>query len=121
MKKSPLLALILTLWVGTCWAELTVGELQNLCSSPDETSKQSCHQYIIGAGLGYKLGIDNAGSRVPKNLKICLPSGISESSIVTLVKMKMGELLAVYPADSKLEAVAMVSAVLTKNFKCPNP
>lgn len=118
MKKSPFLALFLALWAGACWAELTVGELQKLCSLPDEISKQSCKHYIIGAGLGYKMGIDNAGACIPQNLKICLPSGISENSIVTLVKIKMGELLAIYPADSKLEAVAMVSAVMTKNFKC---
>jgi len=53
-----------------------------------------------------------------KEKLICLPEDPRQNGVELVVRMKIGEDLAVFPRDRELPAVSVIVAVLTKQFAC---
>jgi hypothetical protein len=103
--------------------QMTVGDLQKLCTSSDEGDKVACTFYILGVTEGTSLAAnsvkDSSGEfREIKNKPICIPEGISGTALELVVKMSIGEDLMVFPADRDMPAVSFVSAVIRSKFSC---
>src|ERR1017187_6558628 len=76
--------------------QMTVGDLQKLCTSSDEGDKVACTFYILGVTEGTSLAAnsvkDSSGEfREIKNKPICVPDGISGKALELVVKMSIGE------------------------------
>lgn len=48
----------------------------------------------------------------------CIPEDISGSALELAVKMKLGQVLMVYPDDKKLDASGLIGAILVQTFPC---
>ena len=104
-------------------AQMTVGDLLKMCTSTDAGDNIACTFYILGVTQGANLvattAKDASGEfREIKNKPFCLPDDISSKALEFVVRMKMGEDLAVFPKDGELPAVSFVVAVINKNFPC---
>jgi len=51
----------------------------------------------------------------------CVPEGLSSTAMELVVKMKMGEDLAVFPADREMPAVSLVLPIIVHEFTCKKP
>jgi hypothetical protein len=107
-------------------AQMTVGDLMKLCTSSNGSDKASCSFYILGVTEGASLGSgttkDKTGTfRELKDKSLCIPDGVSATSMEFVVRKSMGEDLALFPADRDLPAVSFVIAVMTKQFPCEKP
>ncbi len=103
--------------------QMTLGDLHRTCTSDDEGDKAACTFYILGVSEGVSLATsavaDASGSfREIKDKPICLPEGISGKALELVVKMAMGQDLAVFPKDRDLPAVSFVMVVIRKQFAC---
>jgi len=109
-------------------AQMTVGDLLKLCTSSNAADKAACSFYILGVVEGASLGsggaMDKAGTYRERELKdklTCVPEGVTITAMEFLVRKKMGEDLAIFPADNALPAVSFVVAVIAKQFPCEKP
>jgi len=103
--------------------QMTVGDLLKMCTSTDAGDKVACTFYILGVTQGANLiATTTKGAsgefRGIKEKPFCVPDDISSKALELVVRMKMGEDLAVFPKDSELPAVSFVVAVINKNFPC---
>ena len=74
-----------------------------------------------GAGLGAGTVRDTSGTfRELKDKPFCVPVGLSSAAMELVVKMKMGEDLAVFPQDREMPAVSFVMGVIAHEFPCQN-
>jgi hypothetical protein len=106
--------------------QMTVGDLEKLCTSADDVSKTACRFYILGVTEGTSLATsavaDASGQfRELKDKPICVPEELSGAALELVVKMTIGEDLMVFPEDRKLTAVGFLSAVIRKKFPCQKP
>jgi len=104
-------------------AQMTIGDLLKMCTSTDAGDNVACTFYILGVSQGANLvattAKDPSGEfREIKNKPFCLPDDISSKALEFVVRMKIGEDLAVFPKDGELPAVSFVVAVINKNFPC---
>lgn len=104
-------------------AQMTLGDLHKLCTSPDESDKSACRFYILGVFEGAQMGAgtvrDKTGKfQEVKDKPICVPEGLTGSAMELAVKMKMGADLTVFPEDRSMPAVSFLIALLTKEFPC---
>ena len=53
-----------------------------------------------------------------KDKRFCVPDELSSAAMELVVKMKMGEDLAVFPKDRDMPAVSFVTALIAKQFPC---
>ena len=107
-------------------SQMTVGDLYKFCTSANESEKAACTFYILGVFEGAKLGgatAQDKGSefREAKNKRFCVPEGLTSSAMQLIVKIKMGEDLAVFPQDCEMPAVSFITAVIAHQFPCQNP
>jgi hypothetical protein len=107
-------------------AQITVGDLLELCTSSEESSKTACRFYILGVTEGASLAAstakDKAGDfRDLKDKPFCVPESLASTAMEFVVRKSMGEDLAIFPADRDLPAVSFVTAVIVKNFPCGRP
>jgi hypothetical protein len=117
------LILAIALGIPAMAVQMTVGDLLKMCTSPDASDKVACTFYILGVAQGANLVATSVKGpsgefREIKNKPFCLPDDISGTALELVVRMKMGEDLAVYPKDGELPAVSFVVAVINKNFPC---
>ena len=94
-----------------------------MCTSSNQIDKTACSFYVLGvfegAGLGAGAVRDKSGTfRELKDKPFCVPEGLSNSAMELVVKMKMGEDLAVFPEDCDMPAVSFLTAVIVKQFPC---
>jgi len=104
-------------------AQMKVGDLYKLCTSSDESDKSACRFYILGVFEGAQMVDatvqDKSGSfQEAKDKRFCVPEDLTSASMELIVKIKMGEDLAVYPEDRDMPAVSFVAAVISKQFPC---
>jgi Rap1a immunity proteins len=104
-------------------AQMTVGDLLKMCTSDDAGDKVACTFYILGVTEGASLVATSAKGpsgefREIKDKPFCVPADISSAALELVVRMKIGEDLAVFPKDGDLPAVSFVVAVISKNFPC---
>lgn len=105
---------------------MKLGDLYQFCTSSVEEAKAACRFYIFGVFEGVELTgasvQDNSGNfHEAKNKRFCVPDDLSSSAMELIVRMKMGEDLAVFPADRDIPAVSFVMAVIFKQFPCKKP
>jgi hypothetical protein len=98
-------------------AQMKVSDLQRLCASPQEADHGACTFYIWGVMEGAHLIATRAGDRG----HFCLPAGTSALDAGAVIKGRMVEDLAHYPADRDLPAVSFVTAVMTVVYPCDGP
>ena len=104
-------------------AQMKLGDLYNLCTSPNESNKSACTFYILGVFEGAQIGggtvQDKSGYfQEAKDKRFCVPEGLTSAAMELTVKMKMGADLAVYPEDRDMPAVSFVAAIIAKQFPC---
>lgn len=104
-------------------AQTTLGDLYKLCTSSNEGDKSACRFYILGVFEGAQLIGEtvqdkSGGFQAAKDKRFCVPEGLTSAAMELVVKMKMGEDLAVYPQDRDMPAVSFVTAVISKQYPC---
>jgi hypothetical protein len=123
---KTLLSVLTLLTAASCPViadQMTVGDLQKLCTSDDEAIKTACTFYIWGVTEGTQLAAnsekDSSGNfREVKDKPICLPESTSMKAVELVVKMSIGEDLMVFPKDRELPAVSFVAGVIRTKFAC---
>ena len=103
--------------------QMTLGDLYKLCTSSNEGDESACRFYILGVFEGAQLVSgtvqDKSGSfQEAKDKRFCVPEGLTSAAMELIVKMKMGEDLAVFPEDCDMPAVSFLTAVIVKQFPC---
>jgi hypothetical protein len=106
--------------------QMTVGDLEELCTSTDEVSKTACRFYILGVTEGTSLATSAVAYKSGlfhelKDKPICIPEDLSGAALELVVKMTIGEDLMLFPEDRKLTAVGFLSAVVRKQFPRQKP
>ena len=96
---------------------ITAGELQEICLGADAESKSACRFYILGIVQGMSVGMNIADGKT-KGGRPCVPEDMPSSALEVAVKLKMGQLLMVFPDDRKLDASGFVAAAIISTFPC---
>jgi Rap1a immunity proteins len=94
--------------------QMTVSNLQDICSGSDKDSKKACDYYI----LGVIEGINGAASFANDRKAFCMPEGVSLIILELIIKKNIEEDLMVYPADRDLAAVPFVLEATQKAYPC---
>lgn len=103
--------------------EMKLGDLYKLCTSSDEGDKNSCRFYIFGVFeaaqfVGGTVQDKSGNLQEAKDKRFCVPEGLTSAAMELVVKMKMGEDLAVWPKDRDMPAVSFVTGVMLTQFPC---
>lgn len=101
-------------------AEMTVGDLQEICVAYDAESKATCRFYILGITQGIELGIGIADGKT-KGGRPCIPDDVPGSTLEFVVKKFIGEDLMFYPKDREEDAAGFVGGAIVKAFPCRRP
>lgn len=123
MKLLVTLLAFMLLRSGSAFAAdsaMTAGDLQQICLGSNAESKAACRFYILGITQGIDVGM-NIADRKTQSGRPCVPENISGSALELAVKMKMGQVLMVFPDDRKLDASGFVGAAIIKSFPCQKP
>jgi Rap1a immunity proteins len=104
-------------------AQMNLGDLYQLCTSPDRSNKSACTFYILGVFEGAQIGSgtvrDKSGVfQEGRNKSLCVPEGLTSAAMELTVKTKMGADLAVYPEDRSMPAVSFLVALMASEFPC---
>jgi hypothetical protein len=95
--------------------QMTLGDLQEICSATDDYSRAACRYYILGVEEGTDLA-----SRLAKDTgRFCVPVSTRDEATVVAVKTAMVADLAVYPKDREMPAVSFVAAAIVHAYPCP--
>ena len=102
--------------------QLTAGELLEFCSSADPTLKASCRFFILGIveGVSSADGTtlkDNQFQEGKKTI-LCVPEGVSISTLVDVAQTVLRGVFQLYPDDRKLPASASVMALMSQRYPC---
>lgn len=95
-------------------AQMTMGDLYDICTASDDASVMACRFYILGVVEGTSTGARPAGAKGWP----CIPDGILSTAMVALVKLRMGEDLAFFPQDKMIPAVSFIIAAFAKQYPC---
>jgi hypothetical protein len=105
--------------------ELLAGDLYSFCVSNDQMISNACRFYVLGVVQGVGLGdgstMDASGKQMVERKKtiFCIPEGMSQTQMVSLVRDLLALDFKVYPEDKKLAAAGMVAGVMHTKFPCP--
>lgn len=120
-----LLPLLLFLTAVSCSAEeqLKLGDLYKMCTSSTPSDKAACHYYVVGVfdGASFASAVvqEASGKYVERKDKpYCVPDELDGLAKELIVRMRMGEDLAVFPQDGEMPAVSFLTAVIAKQFPC---
>jgi hypothetical protein len=94
--------------------QMTVGDLQAICTAPDQGNKHACTFYMLGVLEGSSLAAGTAGDKD----HFCVPEGVSATVLEFTVKKKIGEDLMFFPKDRDMPAVSFVGGVIQTTFPC---
>ena len=123
MRHLPRLLMLVTIVSCPAAEQMKVGDLYKMCTSSNQIDKTACSFYVLGvfegAGLTAAAVRDKSGTfRELKDKPFCVPEDLSSGAMELIVKMKMGEDLAVFPQDRELPAVSFVMGVIAHEFPC---
>jgi hypothetical protein len=94
--------------------QLTLADLHQLCSDPDQGNQIACQYYILGVAEGASAAAGVAGDKS----HFCIPTGLSSAAMQAAVTKAMDQDLRAFPADGSLSAVTFVSAVMLHAYPC---
>ncbi|MBV9080879.1 MAG: hypothetical protein JO102_07160 [Elusimicrobia bacterium] len=115
MIRRSVLFLILGLTALTVSADqMTVADLQEICSGAHQADQSACRFYILGAldGAGLATGLKTVDG------PFCYEPDVQITPMVQAVKVAMQVDLKAYPQDKTLPAVSFVTAAAMKAFPC---
>lgn len=69
---------------------MTAGDLAQLCTGTDTTSKNVCRVYILGATQGISVGMSMADGKT-RGGRPCMPDNLPGDALAVLVKEKLGQ------------------------------
>ena len=96
---------------------MTAGDLQQLCTATDTTSRNVCRVYILGITQGIALGLDIADGK--SSLKRpCMPGTLSGESLAESVKARIDRALAAAPKDKETDAARFIAALAASTYPC---
>jgi hypothetical protein len=103
-------------------SEMTAGDLYDLCNAPAETGGQmACSFFILGVvqGVTFADGSYKAanGNRKEKTV-LCVPAGLSQSQMVSVVMDAFKKIFVVFPGDKDLGAAGAFTAAIAQKFPC---
>ena len=103
--------------------QFTIGELYKLCNSSIPGEKTACTFFIRGIFEGAtEVGNtvrDQSGNRQgAKDKRFCAPPDLTISRVESVVKARVGQILARYPDKSNVPAAALVIAIVSQEFSC---
>jgi len=96
---------------------MTGGDLQDICTSSSADGKSACRFYILGITQGLSMGMNIADGKT-KGGRPCIPDDTSSQTLELTVKMKLGQILMVFPEDKTLDASGVIGAILVNTFPC---
>lgn len=94
--------------------QMTVADLQQICSGKDVESQNACRFYILGVVEGSSFGTEVktvAGS-------LCIAPDVPSTALAASVKKLMQADLMAYPEDKSLAAAGFVAAAAMKSYPC---
>lgn len=94
--------------------QMTVGDLQKICTAPDGASKNACQFYILGVTEGASTAAGIASDKT----HFCIPEGVSASAMEFIVKKAIGQDLMFFPKDRDLAAGGFVAAAMLRAYPC---
>lgn len=97
---------------------LTAGDLRQLCTASDTTSKNVCRVYILGVTQGISIGLNIADGKASSR-RPCIPDLLSGESLSESVKTKLNQILEASPQERGLDASVFVATVMAKTYACP--
>ena len=71
---------------------------------------------MVGSSVSNKSGM----LEETKDKRFCVPENLTAASMELIIKMKMGQDLAVFPQDRSMPAVSFVGAVVAQEYGCHN-
>jgi hypothetical protein len=92
--------------------QMTVGDLQMICSGTDAESRAACRFYILGVTEGVGLAAGDTPNAY------CIAPGTSSIALAEAVEAVLKDDLSVFPKDRELAASGFVSAVVFRAFPC---
>lgn len=92
--------------------QLNLADLQALCG--ERSPSDACRFYVLGVMEGVSIASDIATD----STHFCIPSGVTQTEVVAIVKRLAASDLERFPGDRALPAVSFVSAVLAKTYPC---
>jgi hypothetical protein len=95
--------------------QMTVADLQLICSGTAEDTQNACRFYILGVvegATGFGAGTKTVGG------PLCIAPGIDDKTLVVAVKNAMQADLAAYPKDESLSAAGFVVAAAMTAYPC---
>ena len=98
-------------------AQMTLADLQQICSGASSDDANACRFFILGVLDGASMA---TGAKTPLG-PLCIAPGVPGSALVAVVKKTMGEDLASNPEDKSLAAAGAVVAIVMNAFPCQNP
>ena len=93
-------------------SQMTVGDLQILCEGSNVG--EACRFYILGVVEGSALAAGVAKDKA----HFCVPDGLSNAAMVSVIKNFVARDLKAYPADSGLPAVSFIAAGVMRAYPC---
>lgn len=116
-------ALLCTLMARTAVAGpsepvLTAGDLGQLCSASDTTSKNVCRVYILGVTQGISIGLNIADGKASSR-RPCIPDQLSGEALADSVKTKIDQVLKASSKERGVDASLFVATVMAKTYACP--
>jgi hypothetical protein len=119
VKTKPLwVAALATMALHAASAEassqMTLADLQQLCTADDDGSRHACLFYILGVTEGASTAAGVAGDKA----HFCIPEGVSATAMEFVVKKSMGEDLMLFPKDRTMPAVSFVAAAMLRAYPC---
>ena len=95
--------------------QMTVSDLQLICSGTTEDTQNACRFFILGVVEG-ATGFGE-GTKTAKG-PLCIAPDVSDKSLVIAVKKAMQLDLAAYPEDKSLLAAGFVVAAAIMAYPC---
>jgi hypothetical protein len=97
--------------------QMTVDDLQQICSGRDTASQNACRFYILGVVEGASVG---TGRNVSGRTLCIAAEEIPSPALADAVKQKMRADLIAFPEDKSLAASGFVIAAAMKSYPCNN-
>jgi hypothetical protein len=111
------LVLVSSVRAADSGSAMTVGDLQDICAAPSADRKSACRFYILGITQGLSVGMSIAEGKT-KGGRPCIPDDTSSQTLELTVKMKLGQILMMFPEDKTLDASGLIGAILVNTFPC---
>lgn len=89
-------------------------DLYKFCMAADPKSLVACRFYILGAVEGISL----AATVLKDNKHFCIPANVTQSEMVSIVRIEMEAAFREYPEDKNAPAIELVGDAMASRYPC---